>query len=56
MNSNINPGQYDMLDLAQASKFFKAAFRTRPMTRIEVIKVPNGSDIYRVTVVESSWN
>ena len=49
------PGQYDSLDLAEASKLFKAAMRVAPMSRIEVIKVPNGSDIYRVTVVESSW-
>lgn len=26
-----------------------------PMTRIEVIKVAGGCDVYRVTVVESSW-
>jgi hypothetical protein len=51
----IECGQYDILDIAVAQKFFKAAFSTRPMTRIEVIKVAGGCDVYRVTVVESSW-
>jgi hypothetical protein len=54
-HTNITPGQYDSLDLAEASKLFKAAMRVAPMSRIEIIKVANGSDIYRVTVVESSW-
>jgi hypothetical protein len=56
MSNTITPGQYDSLDLAEASKLFKAAMRVAPMSRIEVIKVPNGSDVYRVTVVASSWN
>lgn len=60
--NTINPNHYETavatetLDAEEARKLFKAAMRNCPMSRIEVIKVPNGSDIYRVTVVESSWS
>ncbi len=49
------PQVIETLDEVVARKEFSDIMMKFPRSTIELVEVPNGSPIYRITVIESSW-